>query len=129
MSYESVIKQYFQDVENANFEAVMSHFEKNAVVVSPIYGEKPAIQFFTDIFEDSSTVKVVIKNIFLGKDNQNTAMAQFRFDWTMKDNQSTSFDCVDIFEFVSADSDKIKKLTIIYDSYLSRTKFNQMKKS
>lgn len=129
MSYESVIRQYFQDVENANFEAIMSHFEKNSVVVSPIYGERPAIEYFTAIFSDTKTVKVVIQNIFFGQDQQNTVMAQFRFDWIMKDNQSTSFDCIDVFEFVSPESDKIKKLTIIYDSYLSRTKFNQMKKS
>ncbi len=42
----------------------------------------------------------------------------FRYDWIMKSDTPTSFECVDVFRF-AADG-KIKQLTIIYGTYKTR---------
>ena len=49
----------------------------------------------------------------------------FNYHWTLKNNSQVNFEVVDILEF--NDNDKIKVLTIIYDTVRSRELVEELK--
>ncbi|MGI9542936.1 MAG: hypothetical protein ACR2MX_06720, partial [Cyclobacteriaceae bacterium] len=63
-----------------------------------------------------------LKGVFDHKQSEKIAI-HFNYQWTMKDETVVSFDVADILELEGA---KIKKLTIIYDTYHSRSAFENL---
>ena len=92
---------------------------------SPLYGKIEASRFYKDLFLDTKNSKIVLKNIFLGAENPNSAAAHFVYTWVMKDGAVNQFECVDIFEFEPG-SKKIVSLKIIYDTYETRQNFEKL---
>lgn len=127
MSYETIIQSYFHNLEQRDYQKLIALFAEEAVVVSPLYGNKRATDFYKELFLDTSKSKITMKNIFTRSQQSNIAAAHFLYEWTMKDNKVTSFECIDIFEFVMNDNEKIKKLTIVYDTFQIRSRFDEMK--
>jgi len=116
---KEVIKQYLKYLEIACYETIMGLFSDEAVVKSPLYGDVPASVFYKDLLNDTSDSKITLKNIFLSSLNDNTAAAQFEYIWTLKDGKQVIFEVVDLFDFDL--NNKIKQLTIIYDTYPIRS--------
>lgn len=112
---EEIIKQYLKYLEIACYETIMSLFTDEAIVQSPLYGLIPAKVFYRDLLNDTSSSKITLKDIFLSTMNENTSCACFEYIWTLKDGKKVTFEVVDIFEFDK--TNKIKQLTIIYDTY------------
>ncbi|MEO5891861.1 MAG: nuclear transport factor 2 family protein [Ferruginibacter sp.] len=121
---KNIIQQYLQALESGDEEKITRLFADNAIVYSPLYGEVQANHFFKGLFADTSRSEITLLNTFSSLDNPETCAAQFRYDWTLKNGTETNFDCVDIFQF--DDQDKIKSLTIIYDTYKIRGKFEDL---
>lgn len=126
MDRKKIIQQYFQGLEKASYEDVISLFAKNAVILSPLYGEIEAVKFYKELFSITNHSKITLKNIFINPDNPHVAAAHFYYDWTLKDGTPAPFECVDIFEF-SSPSNKVQKLTIIYDTSHTRKAFDEVK--
>ena len=122
---EKSIKEYLKALEIGNYEAMMKLFTDDAVVHSPLYGEIKAVDFYRDLFNDTSKSTITLLNIFKSG-NPNIGAGHFRYDWVLKDGTPTSFECVDVFQF--AEDGKIKELTIIYDTSKIRPSFEEMKK-
>lgn len=125
MDQKQVINRYFQGLEKASYEEVMSIFEEDAIVVSPLYGKIEATKFYKELFAVTNSSKITLKNIFINPDNRKFAAAHFYYDWTLKDGTPAPFECVDIFEFCS-DSNQVAKLTIIYDTFHTRKAFEEV---
>ena len=88
-------------------------FTKDAVVLSPFYGKKKAVDFYREVFKDTLKSKITLLNI-LRSHNKGIAAGHFRYDWVLKDGTPTYFECVDIFQF--AQDGKIKQVSIICDT-------------
>lgn len=127
MNINELITEYLNGLQNGNLEQLLSVFDENAVVVSPLYGILCAKQFYSDLFKDTNNSKITLFNIFKSVEkNKNTCAGHFKYDWTMKDGTDVTFECVDVFEITN--EIKIKKVTIIYDTYGAvRNSFNNLK--
>ena len=120
MSKQNVVKAYFQGLEKGSYPDVIKLFSPNAIVHSPLYDQEvEASRFYKELFSVTRSSKITLKNIFISPDNPNTAAGHFVYSWTLKDGTPLRFECVDVFDFVP-ESDKIKLLTIIYDTYNRR---------
>ena len=91
---------------------------------SPLCGEIKAVDFYPDLFKDTSKSTITLLNIFKSNNPKNGG-GHFRYDWILKDRTSTSFECVDVFQF--ADDGRIKELTIIYGTSEIRSSFEKIK--
>lgn len=125
MNFQGLIKEYFNGLESGNTEQLLSIFEENAVVLSPLYGKLSAKQFYSDLFKDTTQSKITLLNTLQSNENENTCAGHFRYDWTMKDGSLVTFECVDIFKVT--EKNKIEQLTIIYDTFGVRDNFNKLK--
>jgi len=125
MQIEKAIKVYLDALEKGSYGNMMRLFAKDAVILSPLYGKIKAVDFYRELFEDTSKSKITLLNIF-NSDNKFIGAGHFRYDWVLKDSTPASFECVDVFQF--ADDGKIKQLTIIYDTSKIRSSFERMKK-
>ena len=125
MERADVIKSYLAGLVKADHTELLKLFSGDATVSSPLYGEMAATDFFKQLFEDTLESKIDLKGIFVQVSDSNTYAAHFIYDWKLKNGETVSFMCMDIFRF-AAHSNKIRHLTIIYDSNRTRDAFNRM---
>ncbi len=125
MNIAEIIRKYLKGLEEGNYHYVISLFSSEAVINSPLYGKLKAIDFYRELFKDTSESKITLLNILNGE-KLNMAAGHFRYDWILRGGAKTSFECVDIFHF--NENGKIKELTIIYDTSKIRNSFEEMKK-
>ncbi len=107
------MKQYLQLLAKADYEALMELFSAEAVVYSPVYGEKLASDFYRELFEDTTASILRFQEGFVNEAS-NSSSLYFTYTWKMANGETYTFDCVDIFQF--DESQKITSLRIIYDS-------------
>lgn len=84
---------------------------------SPVYGVKPARDFYTELFADTRQSELQLRGIFPEANGQRLAL-YFSYGWTLADGSHVDFDVVDILEFDEAL--RITYLKIIYDTVQSR---------
>lgn len=124
MKFQQLIKDYLNGLESGNCEQLLSIFEEDAIVLSPLYGKQTAKQFYSDLFNDTNQSKITLLNTLNSNENENICSGHFRYDWTMKDGSLVTFECVDIFKI--SEKNKIEELTIIYDTFGVRNTFNNL---
>lgn len=126
MEIEKTLKLYLQALEKGSYGDIIKLFTEDAMVNSPLYGKIKASEFYKELFKDTAKSKITLLNLFTSKNNRNVGAAHFLYEWVLKDGTPTSFECVDVFKF--SDDGKIKHLTIIYDTYKTHQRFEEMKK-
>lgn len=122
-----IIQDYLDCLASADYDKLMNLFAPDAIVYSPLYGKQDARRFYRKLFEDTTQSKIKLMNIFTDEVNKSAA-AYFHYDWTLSNNTSAQFDVVDIFKFNDT-LDKIVNLKIIYDTWETREKFNDLSPS
>lgn len=122
MGRAEVIKSYLDGLVKGNHTELLKLFLGSATVSSPLYGEMAADDFFKQLFEDTAESKINLKGIFVQVSDPNIWAAHFIYAWKLKTGEAVSFRCMDIFTFADH-SDKIRHLTIIYDSSRTRDAF------
>ncbi len=125
MDKNKIANEYLRYLEKGDIDKVIELFDKNGIVESPIYGIKKADEFYRELNNDTTNSELYLKGIFEQYESNNLAI-YFTYKWTLKNNQKVEFDVVDIIEFNS--KNKIKKLTIIYDTVLSRELVDKLNK-
>jgi len=120
---KEICKQYLDALNEGSLEKVLSLFDPNAVVVSPLYGEMPATTFFKVLFADTNRSETKLLNIFESISGNTSLALYFHYIWTLKSGKIIEFDCVDVFE-ITPDKKKFTKLKIIYDTVPIRADFN-----
>ena len=123
-----ICKQYLDALNEGSLEKVLSLFDPNAVVDSPLYGEIPATTFYTDLFADTNRSETNLLNIFDSIGGNSSVALHFHYTWTLKNGKIVDFECVDIFE-ITPDRKKFTKLKIIYDTAPVRADFSESKAS
>lgn len=126
MDFQGLVKRYLDALQSGNAELILSVFEEDGVVLSPLYGKMTAKQFYSDLSEDTIKSKITLINTLQSYENKDTCAGHFKYDWTMKDGSLVTFECVDVFKV--SPNNKFQQLTIIYDTYGTvRDNFNKLK--
>ena len=126
MERAEVVKSYLNGLVKADHTELLKLFTDDASVSSPLYGEMAAADFFKELFKDTAASQISLEGIFVEVSDPTIYAAHFIYDWELKNGEAVSFRCMDIFAFADS-SDKIRHLTIIYDS--SRTQGAFLKRS
>ncbi len=121
---EAQIRAYLKALENADYQAIMELFAEEALVHSPLYGKRPAYDFYRDLFKDTSRSKITLIDLFYHPE-KNRASANFLYEWTLGNGSHVFFDCVDIFDFDQRGT--IVELKIIYDASSTRLALDSQK--
>ncbi|WP_299437098.1 nuclear transport factor 2 family protein [uncultured Aquimarina sp.] len=118
MTKEEVAKKYLSFLERGEIDNVINLFVDEGIVVSPLYGVLPATEFYKSLSEDTTSSKLLFDGLFFEK-NTNRISLLFDYVWTLKNGKVVEFKVVDILELTP--ENKIKKLTIIYDTVNTRS--------
>ncbi len=117
---DDTIRAYLQGLENGDYEQITGLFSVKAIVHSPLYGEKPAREFYHALLSDSSNSKITLLNTYHQPGGRRSAV-NFIYEWALANGQQVRFDCVDLFEW---DEDGlISRMKIIYDTASTRPAF------
>ena len=117
MTRSEVAKKYIEFLSNGAVEQIVSLFSEDGKVSSPIYGDKPAREFFKELTDDTTNSTLTFKKIFEDAGSNSLAL-YFEYEWTVKSGKVVVFDVVDILDFDN--ETKIEKLKIIYDTFIAR---------
>ncbi|SCU86222.1 LADA_0D13124g1_1 [Lachancea dasiensis] len=128
MAINTICARYLNALNQGNLDEVRSLFSAEAKVVSPLYGERLAFDFYANLFKDTARSETKLLNVFDACETTNSIALHFRYLWTLANKQSVEFECVDVFE-LNDSHDKFTKLTIIYDTAPLRQDFNNSRLS
>lgn len=121
MTPKELCEQYLSALNEGSVARVLSLFEQDAVVVSPLYGTMPAARFYADLFADTNRSETRFVDLF--ESVAGAVALQFHYRWTLSSGRVVEFDCVDVFR-LNADRSRFVSLTIIYDTAPIRADFD-----
>jgi limonene-1,2-epoxide hydrolase len=110
---KNIIQQYCRALQTNDYHAMIGLFSQDAKVISYFTGEKPAAEFFCNLFKTSRRTTVELKNLFI--DGNATIAAYVHLEAIWNEKSVIQFEAVDIFEVNS--ENKITTLRIILDTY------------
>lgn len=125
MSATELCHRYLAALDAGDLDAVLALFTTNAEVVSPLYGTKPAAEFYEGLFADTKASDTTLLNIFDRAGDGGSVALHFRYGWTLADGTPATFEVVDVIELTPA-RDAFAKLTIIYDTAPLRADWNRV---
>ena len=114
VKYQQIAESYLEALQAADLEAVLSLFDPQAVVNSPVYGQRGARDFYEALFKDTQKSETKVLDILTNPKNKCIGL-YFNYIWTLAAGKEVSFDCVDLMR-INHDH-KIIALRIIYDTY------------
>ena len=102
---------------------MVSLFAEDGVVHSPLYGARPARDFYPALFDDTSQANLTLKSVMSGTDRtgRTTVSFWFHFDWRLPSGAAAPFDVVDVATLGS--DGKILELHVVYDTVDVRPAF------
>jgi len=115
--FHTIAQDYLRYLKAGNLSDILSLFSKDAKVHSPIYGVKSAVDFFTELQNDTQASQLALDGVFTEKGSQR-GIILFDYHWTIRDGRAVNFKVADVL--VLDEHYKIKQLTIIYDTVVSR---------
>ncbi|MBX2829535.1 MAG: nuclear transport factor 2 family protein [Flavobacteriaceae bacterium] len=124
MNIKEMAQVYLEALRESNLEGVVNLFSEAGEVLSPIYGRKPAREFYEILFKDTRESIVTLKGVFQELDNPRCFTIYFTYQWTIANGEIVNFEVVDIIEL--DENNKIKSLTIIYDTKESRPAIDEL---
>ncbi|MFJ3776262.1 nuclear transport factor 2 family protein [Streptomyces sp. NPDC090075] len=125
MTVNELVAAYLAGLERADTEAVLKLFAPGAVVHSPLYGPKPATEFYPELFSDTSRSRLTLLGVTEGRTRQGAALISFwfHFDWYLPSGAAAPFDVVDLAELT--EHGRIASLRIVYDTVNVRPVFER----
>ena len=120
MSTRETIHLYIRAIRQHDYDNVIACFVPDAVVVHPIFGTKPALEFFKSLLTKTTCDDITVKTIFKSADAPRTTAVLFSDEWKTADGTEFKNDIVLIFDF--DDAALIHKLVVIFDTFPMRGK-------
>jgi hypothetical protein len=122
-SPDELVAAYLRALSTADSGLAVSLFTDDGIVHSPLYGARPAREFYPALFADTSQANLTLKSVMRGEDQagQVTVSFWFHFDWRLPSGTAAPFDVVDVATL--APDGKIKELHIVYDTVDVRPAF------
>ncbi|RZS36890.1 ketosteroid isomerase-like protein [Herbihabitans rhizosphaerae] len=118
-----LVSRYLDALERSDLDAVLALFAPDAVVHSPLYGERPPAEFYPELFADTSAAKLTLHGVMEGRTRDGAPLVSFwfHFDWRLPSGVAAPFDVVDLAEL--AEDGRIAALRILYDTVDVRPSF------
>lgn len=125
MNATDLVSAYLAGLEAADTEGVLALFAPGATVYSPLYGPRPATEFYPELFADTSGSQLTLLGVMEGRSREGAALISFwfHFDWRLPSGAAAPFDVVDLAEL--ADDGRIAALRIVYDTVDVRPVFER----
>jgi hypothetical protein len=122
-SPDELVAAYLRALSTADSGLAVSLFTDDGMVHSPLYGARPAREFYPALFADTSQANLTLKSVMRGEDQsgQMTVSFWFHFDWRLPSGTAAPFDVVDVATL--APDGKVKELHIVYDTVDVRPAF------
>jgi hypothetical protein len=122
-SADDLVAAYLRALSTADAGLAVSLFTDDGIVHSPLYGPRPARDFYPALFADTSQANLTLRAVMSGADQsgQTTVSFWFHFDWRLPSGAAAPFDVVDVATL--APDGRIKDLQIIYDTVDVRPAF------
>ena len=120
---DDLVRTYLHALNTADAELAVSLFAENAIVHSPLYGPRPARDFYPALFADTSQADLRLKSVMTGTDTEDatTISFWFHFDWRLPSGAAAPFDVVDVATL--APDGRIQSLHVLYDTVDVRPAF------
>ena len=110
------VREYFEALEAGDVDRIVTLFEPNGWVLSPLLGQMTAREFFPKVVEASSGTNLTVHDVLISAEDQPRAVGYFLYDWWLKDGSKVSFQCADVFTF-NPETGKISSMVILYDTH------------
>jgi len=122
-SAKDLVAAYLRALTTADADLAVSLFTDDGVVHSPLYGPRPAADFYPVLFADTSQANLTLESVMSGEDQAGatTVSCWFHFDWRLPSGAAAPFDVVDVATLAS--DGRIQDLHIIYDTVDVRPAF------
>jgi hypothetical protein len=122
-SPDELVAAYLRALSTADSGLAVSLFTDDGIVHSPLYGARPANEFYPALFADTSQADLTVKSVMRGEDQtgQMTVSFWFHFDWRLPSGAAAPFDVVDVATL--APDGRVKELHIVYDTVDVRPAF------
>ena len=114
VKYLQIAESYLKALQASDLAAVLSLFDPQAVVISPVYGQRSAREFYETLFNDTLKSETKVLDTLINPKNKCLAL-YFHYRWTLAAGKEVSFDCVDLIRLNH--DHKIISLRIIYDTH------------
>ncbi|WP_424217167.1 nuclear transport factor 2 family protein (plasmid) [Streptomyces sp. BI20] len=120
---DDLVGAYLGALARGDVAGVLRLFAPDAVVHSPLYGPRPAREFYPALFADTGSSRLIPRGTTEGRtvDGGRLVAFWFGFDWTLASGAPAPFDVVDLAE-LDADG-RIATLRIVYDTVTVRPAF------
>ena len=120
---DELVAVYLRAVATADADLAISLFSDDGTVHSPLYGPRPAAEFYPALFEDTSQATLTLRSVMTGEDRSGarTVSFWFHFDWRLPSGAAAPFDVVDVATL--APDGRIRDLHIVYDTVDVRPAF------
>lgn len=115
MTHREALQEYLRAMEARDCAALLRLFEPAAVVDHPIYGEKPAAEFFPDLLAAVQEDRLGTPITFESEDTPDAAALSFLDDWITSDGRSLRRRLVLVFRF--APSGLVRSLGVVFDTW------------
>lgn len=122
MTSQDLCRRYLDALNTGDLEGVCALFAPDARILSPLYGTRPAREFYTELFADTTRSETTPINIFDNSSLGGAVALHFRYVWTLSSGKIVAFECVDVFE-LAPDGQHFAGMTIIYDTAPLRAEF------
>lgn len=121
--FNDLCKTYLSALNKSDLPKVISLFSPQGRVVSPLYGELAAEDFYRKLFEDTNESVVELKDILCNSDKHSGAL-YFTYHWTLATGHLVHFDVIDYIQL--NEQDQIESLRIIYDTKQTRQEWDRL---
>jgi hypothetical protein len=113
---DELVAVYLRALTTADAELATSLFTDDGMVHSPLYGPRPAAEFYRALFADTSRATLTLNSVMTGEDQggARTVSFWFHFDWRLPSGAAAPFDVVDVATL--APDGRIRDLHIVYDT-------------
>lgn len=122
MTPATLCERYLDALNRGDLDAVLALFLPDARVSSPLYGDRDAASFYTELFADTARSETRLLHVFDSSASTSAVALHFAYDWTLANGTPVQFECVDVFE-LSEDRERFVGITIIYDTAPLRAEF------
>lgn len=114
---QEISEHYLNGLAQADLDGILNLFSPNAQVQSPLYGKMAATVFYHDLFKDTQSSEVQLKDV-LTNEKKLSACLFFAYTWTLASGTKVEFDVIDYLQFNQ--EGLIDLLQIVYDTRHSR---------
>ncbi|MCH1867457.1 nuclear transport factor 2 family protein [Nocardioides sp. CFH 31398] len=126
LAHSELVGRYLEALARADLDGVLALFAEDAVVHSPLYGDRPAQAFYEELFADTERSELTLRSVMHGeRDGHPVVSFWFDFDWTLADGTPAPFTVVDVAEL--DDEGLVTDLHIVYDTAPLRAAFERQR--